>query len=160
MGVILRFIAIGSAVALVVGVVGLFIMAGVAAGHGVERVQIPVDSYIALVAAAADYADAYRAPMPYGGYRNIDEVIAKAFKKGREVYRGDEEVVYEGEARGVHYMVSYILDNKGDPPTLTVATRIRYVTDQGRWYFRVERPIHRRLTPIMLDQMASSAANL
>lgn len=160
MGLFFKIIGIGAGVVLIVGVLGLLVMSGVAVGHGVEPVPLPLQSYIAAGAASADYTDAYRVPMPYGGFRTIDDVIANAFQKGREIHRSDEEVVYEGDAPGLHFYVSYLLDRTATPPTLTMATRVRYLNRTGRWYFIVVRQVHRRLTPIMLDQMAQSAASM
>lgn len=160
MGLILRIILIVAVFLLGVGVLGLLIMSGVAAGHGVERIPIPLHSYAAYGAAGADYSDAYQAPMVYASFRTIEEVAANAFQKGQEIFRTDDEVVYEGEAPGLHYTISYMLARASDPPTITVVTKVYYTTRAGSWYFRVVRPIHRRLIPIMVDRMAQAAASM
>jgi hypothetical protein len=160
MGLFIKIIAIGAGVVLIVGVLGLFIMSGVAVSHDVERVPVPVHSFFAVGAAGADYVDAYQAPMPYSGFRTIEQVIANAFHKGSEIYREDNEVVYECEAPGLKYRIAYILDREANPPTLTVAVRVHHITRTGLWYVRVVRPVYRLMIPIAVDRMVQAAASL
>lgn len=158
--VLFKFAFLGGVVIVAAALLGLFIMSSVARMHGVESVPIPPDSYISGHAGNADYADAYRAKMEFNPYRNIDEVIEQAWEKGSgAIYRSDKEVCYEGVAPGLTYRVSYILDFKANPRTLTVCTTVHYVKTKGEWYFALVMPFHKMLMPFMVDRMSNARAD-
>ncbi len=139
---------------------GLVIMAGVAATHGVERVDVPSNSFLAGVAQNADYADAYRMKMEFVFYRDIHQVIENAEIKGDdEAHRSKHEVVYDGGAPGLRYQVAYLLDRGVSPPTLTMITTVDIREKKGEYFWMVVRPIHRCLAPYMLDRLVSRAPN-
>jgi len=161
LGTLFKVLIVTLIVVAITGFIGLVIMAGVAGTHGVKRVAIPENSYLAAAAQSADYADAYRIPMEFVFYRDIHGVIQNATIKGdNEVHRSETEVVYEGKAPGLRYQVSYVLDRSVDPPTLAMVTVVK-ITDpgKGRYYWKAFRPIHRSLAPYMLDRLASNAPN-
>jgi hypothetical protein len=140
--------------------IGLIIMAGVAGTHGVKRIDIPPKSYLAATAPSADYADAYMIKMEFVAYRDIHQVIENATIKGDdETFRSANEVVYEGKAPGLRYHVAYILNREPNPPTLAMVTTVRILNKEGRWYWKLVRPIHRCLAPYMLDRLASRATD-
>lgn len=155
-GTILRALVVFIVVVAITGFLGLFIMAGVASTHDVVAVPVPPDSYVATM--KADYTSAFRAPLTYNSYRDIEGVAQEAFRLGgKEVYRGEKEVVYEGTRAGIRYFTSYMLDRSASPHTLTMVTMIRlHGTNSGRLW-RVLRPVHKRLAPYLLDRMAQAA---
>jgi hypothetical protein len=149
------FIAVAIIVAFV-SLVGVFIMAGVAGTHDV--VPIPVPSGSSLSTMKSDYADAYRAPLTYNTYRNIDRVAEHAYHTGAvEVSRNENEIVFEGYRGGVRYFISYMLDRQTTPNTLTVITLVRVHSTTGDYLWKVVRPVHKRLAPYLLDRMAQGA---
>ncbi len=153
-----KILLLGAVVVLITCVIGLFIMSGVAQSHDVVRVPVPPGSYIPGYLATPDYADAYVSPLRYATYSNIDRVAQLAFHRGdREVYRGKNEVAFEGETLGVSYVVSYILVKNTSPQTLTVATAVRTPEKKGRFYWKIAKHIHRRLMPYLVDRMATTA---
>lgn len=155
-GTILKaFVAILFVVAFV-GLLGLFIMAGVAGTHDV--VPIPVPSVSSLSSLKYDYVDAYRAPLTYNTYRSIDRVAAEAYPLGAvETYRDENELVFEGYKGGIRYFISYMLDRKTNPNTLTVITLVRLHGSKSGYLWTVLRPVHKRLAPYLLDRMAQAA---
>lgn len=155
---VFKAIVVAAIVVVVTVIIGIFIMAGVAGTHDVVPIPVPSYSYISSYEHSADYVDCYRAPLEYNTYRNLDRVIEGVPHKGeREVYRNEMEVVYEGHAVGLHYLLSYILDRSTDPATLSIATAVNITEKKGRYYWKVIRPIHRRLAPFLLDRMAQLA---
>jgi hypothetical protein len=155
---IIKILLFGAFVVLITCAVGLFIMAGVAQTHDVVRIPVPSGSYIAGALGTPDYTDAYIAPMPFRSFGNIDRVAQQAFHRGdREVYRGKNEVAYEGKKAGVEYIVSYILAKDTSPQTLTVATAVKTGDKKSRYYWRVAKQVHRRLMPYLVDRMVTSA---
>jgi hypothetical protein len=152
-----KFIVIGAIVLGLVSLVGLAAMTAVASSHDVEPTEFPEDAYIAGSRPSAKYADAYHGPMNYRVYRTIDEVIDKAFQKGLEVHRDENEVVYQGKAPGLVFHVSYILDRTTNPQTLTFVTTVSPHSRLGLVYWTVVRPLHRMIVPVMLDRMLQDA---
>lgn len=143
-------------VVLVFGFLGLFVLAGIAQTHGV--VEVPAaENFASVDVANADYADAWRAELNYRTYGTIEQVTSRAFRKGREIFRNDSEVVYAGTAPGLNYQISYQLDRGTSPHTIMVTTTVKYQNAMGRaWWFFVK-PGHRMLTPFRVDQMAMTA---
>ena len=157
-GTVLKIVVGIVIVVAITGVVGVFIMAGVAGTHEVVRIPVPSYSYIANQLGPVDYADCSRVPLEYTTYIKLDTVIEHAFHKGeREVYRNEREVVYEGHALGLQYFLSYILDRSTNPATLSLATAVRLNDKNAHYYWKVIRPVYRRFAPFMLDRMAQSA---
>lgn len=155
-GNVLRAIVILIIVLAITGFVGLFIMAGVASTHDVAPVPIPTDSHLASM--KSDYESAYRVPLTYRSYRDIDGVAEEAYRLGgREIYRDEKEVVYEGYRSGIRYFTSYILERRTSPTTLTMVTRVRVHEPKGGWLWRAARPVHKRLAPYLLDRIAQAA---
>jgi hypothetical protein len=159
-GTFLKVVVVTLVVIAITALIGLIIMAGVAGTHGVERVDIPANSYLADSVSSADYADAYRIPMEFVAYREIHQVIQNAaFKGDDEVHRSETEVVYEGTAPGLRYHVAYILNREQVTPTLAMVTTVRILNREGRYFWTLVRPIHRCLAPYMLDRLASRATD-
>jgi hypothetical protein len=135
-------------------------MAGVAGTHGVARIDVPSNSYLAGAAQSADYADAYRMPMEFVFYRDLHQVMQNAPIKGDgEVNRTEFEIVYAGTAPGVHFQVAYQLDRGVSPPTLAMITVVDIREKKGEYFWKLARPIHRCLAPYMLDRLVSKAPN-
>lgn len=150
------FFAFAIAVA-IAGVIGVFVMAGVASTHDVVPIPVPSGTYLSNL--KYDYIDAYRAPLTYNTYRDIDQVAAQAFRLGAaEIYRSEEEIVFEGYRGGVRYYIGYLLDRKTSPNTLTVVTMVRTHGTRGAYLWKVARPLHKRLAPYLLDRMAQAAS--
>ena len=143
-------------VVVIFGFLGLFVLSGIAQTHGV--VEVPASENFASVDIAnADYADAWRAELHYRSYRDIEQVSQRAFRKGKEIFRNDSEVVYQGTAPGLTYQISYQLDRGTSPHTIMVTTTVRYRNRLGHAYWFFVRPGHRMLTPFRVDQMAMTA---
>jgi hypothetical protein len=157
-GTVLKAFVVIAVVVAITTVVGVFIMAGVAGTHEVVPIPVPSYSYVANHVLEPDYLDCYRAPLEFTTYINIERVIEHAPHKGeKEVYRDEKEVVYEGHAVGLQYFRSYILDRGTVPATLSIVTAVKIEEKKGRHFWRLIRPIHKRLAPFMLDRMAQSA---
>lgn len=136
---------------------GLFVMSNLARIDGVAAAAIPNESYLSGSSQMCDYADAYRIPMEFNPFRNIDDVADNAFEKGRgEIHRTDKEVVYEGIAPGLRYDISYLLERRTQPSTLTVCTTVRCETRTGRIYLTLVKPIHKMLLPYMVKRMSNA----
>jgi len=135
---------------------GLFVLAGIAQTHGV--VEVPAaENFASVDVANADYADAWRAELNFRTYRDIEQVSERAFRKGKQTFRNESEVVYQGTSPGLTYQVSYQLDRGTAPHTIMVTTTVHYHNRLGRAYWFFVRPVHRMLTPFRVDQMAMTA---
>ena len=78
---------------------GLFVLAGIAQTHGV--VEVPAaENFASVDVANADYADAWRAELNFRTYRDIEQVSERAFRKGKQTFRNESEVVYQGTSPG------------------------------------------------------------
>ena len=143
-------------VVLVFGFLGLFVLAGIAQTHGV--VEVPAaENFASVDIASADYADAWRAELHHRTYRDIEQVAQRAFRKGKEIFRSEAEVVYQGTAPGLTWQASYQFDRSTSPNTIMVTTTVRYRNNLGRAYWLLVKPGHRMLTPFRVDQMAMTA---
>ena len=149
-----RFLGAGLAV-LVLSVAMLLTVEAMGHSRGVRVVPPPVGSLIAARAQGAAYIDAYRLSVSGDELRDLDDVIASAFQKGREVARNESEVVYQDRAPGLVFDVSYQLVPDGERPALTMTTAVRYTSRVGRVYFALIRPIHRSGVPFMLSRMGN-----
>jgi hypothetical protein len=139
---------------------GLFVMSNLARIDGVAPTAVPNESYLSSLAERADYSDAYRIPMEFNPFGKVDDVADHAFEKGSaEIRRSDDEVVYRGEAPGLHYDISYLLERRTQPATLTVCTTVRYDDRKGRIYFTLVKPIHKMLMPYLLKRMSNATVN-
>lgn len=157
-GTIFRALIVLIVVVAITGFIGLFIMAGVASTHDVVAIPVPADSYLATM--KSDHASAFQVPLDNNTYRDIDRVAEEAFRLGgKEVYRGEKEVVYEGYRGGLRYFTSYILDKEATPNTLTLVTRVRVHGPRSGHLLRALRPVHKRLAPYLLDRMAQAASS-
>jgi hypothetical protein len=158
LGTLLKAIFITLIVLLVTAGVGLVIMAGVAGTHDVKPVPVPKDSSLSMIAAQWDYADAYRRPMEFNSYRDINQVIENVSVKGDgEIHRSKKEVVFAGSVPGMNYQVAYYLDREGFPPAIQMVTVYRFKDSKGKHLWKVYRPIHRCLAPYILDRLGSRA---
>lgn len=136
---------------------GLFVMSSLARVDGVAAAAIPNESYLSGATEGADYADAYRVPMEFNPFGNIDDVAEHAFEKGKEeIHRTDDEVVYQGVAPGLRYDIAYLLERRTRPATLTVCTTVRCQTRTGRIYLTLVKPIHKMLLPYMVKRMSNA----
>ena len=137
---------------------GLVIMAGVAGTHDVKPVAIPRDSSLAVLAVQWDYADAFRRPMEFNAYRDINQVMEKVSVKGDgEIHRTSKEVVYSGSVVGMTYQVAYMLDRDQYPPALILTTAYKFKNPRNKYLWKVYRPIHRCLAPYLLDRLGTRA---
>ena len=153
-----RIVATGLALgALFVGL--LLTSSGIGHSRGVRTVVPKTPSLITSRIAGADYVDAYRITVAPGRFRNLDDVVAAAFQKGRQVDRNATEVVYADRAPGLVFYVAYQLDSDGGQSTLTMTTVVRYTSSAGRPYFTVVKPVHRRGVPFMVSRMVRSVDN-
>jgi hypothetical protein len=156
MGTLLRLVVGVTLVLAVAGVLGLAVAGGIARAHDVDAIPVPDESYLANL--KADYKDAYRAPLDYNSYRDIDRLAETAFKNGgREIFRSDTELVYEGTRAGVRYFNAYYLDRSTSPGTLTLVTAVRVMSTKGKYAWKLFRPIHTNLAPYQVDRLASGA---
>jgi hypothetical protein len=137
---------------------GLVIMAGVAGTHDVKRIPVPKESLLFAMSTMWNYSDAYRRPMEFNSYRDIKQVIENVSIKGDgETQRSSNEVVYAGHLPGIDYAVSYRLDRSGFPPAIEMVTCYRLKSAQGRYLWKILRPVQRCLAPYMLDKLGSRA---
>jgi len=137
---------------------GLAIMAGVAGTHDVKRIAVPKDSSLYEMSTMWSYADAYRRPMEYTSYHDIKTLADNVSIKGDgEIHRSDKEVVYAGHLPGIDYQLAYRLDRTSYPPATELVTCYRLRNTQGRYLWKVFRPIQRCLAPYMLDRLAERA---
>jgi len=158
LGTLFKAIFITLFVLAITGGLGLVIMAGVAGTHDVKPVAIPRDSSLAALAVQWDYADAFRRPMEFNAYRDINQVIEKApFKGDGEIHRSAKEVVYSGSGLGMNYQVAYMLDRDQYPPSLTMITAYKFKNPKSKSLWKVYRPIHRCLAPYLLDRLGTRA---
>jgi hypothetical protein len=143
-------------VVLIFGFLGLFVLSGIAQTHGV--VEVPAaENFASVDVHNADYSDAWRAELEYRTYRDIDQVAQRAFRKGREIFRNESEVVYQGTSPGLTWQASYQFDRSTSPNTIMVTTTVRYHNRFGKLYWAFVKPVHRMLTPFRVDQMAMTA---
>jgi hypothetical protein len=157
LGTIFRSFVVLVIVLAITGFVGLFIMAGVASTHDVVPIPVPSSSYLAAL--KGDYTSAFRVPLTYNTYRDIAEVAEQAYRLGgREIHRGEHEVVYEAYRGGIRYFTAYLFDSATDPNTLTVVTLVRVHGTRAAWLWKLARPVHKRLSPYLLDRMAQAAS--
>jgi hypothetical protein len=158
MGTLFKILVAALIVLALTASAGIAIMAVVAGTHDVKRIPIPKECSLYTNSTLWDYADAYRRPMEFNSYRNIKQLIDNVSIKGDgEVHRSDKEVVYAGHLPGIDYQVAYRLDRSGFPPAVELATIYRLQNTQGRYLWKIFRPIHRCLAPYMLDRLGSRA---
>jgi len=159
MGTLFKILVVAVIVLGLTAAAGLAIMAVVAGTHDVIRIPVPKECSLYTNAGMWDYADAYRRPMEFNSYRNVDQMIANISIKGdAEIHRSETEVVYVGHLPGIEYQVSYMLDRNDFPPAVELATIYRFKTRTGRYLWKLFRPIHRCLAPYMLDRLGSLAS--
>ena len=137
---------------------GLAIMAVVAGTHDVKSIPVPKASSLYTMSTMWDYADAYKRPMDFNAYRNIKQVEENVTIKGEgEVHRSASELVYAGKLPGIDYQVAYLLDHSGYPSAIEIVTVYKLKNRQGRYLWKVFKPIHKCLAPYMLDKLGSRA---
>jgi hypothetical protein len=158
-GTLFKALIVALIVCAVTAGLGLIIMAGVAGTHDVKPIAIPRDTSLATIAQQWDYADAYRRPMEFTAYRNIQQVIDNVPVRGDgEIHRSAKEVVYTGSLPGgLSYQVAYMLDRESFPPAIKMVTVYRFTSKHGRFAWKVWRPVHRCLAPYLLDRLGSRA---
>lgn len=158
LGTLFKVVFLTLFVLAITGGLGLVIMAGVAGTHDVKPIPIPKDSSLATLAAQWDYADAYRRPMEFNSYRDINQVIDNVSVKGDgEIHRSAKEVVYSGSVPGMNYQVAYSLDRDGFPPAVQMVTVYQFKDSKGKHLWKVYRLMHRCLAPYILDRLGSRA---
>lgn len=151
-----RFLLTIVGVLLIACAVGLFVMAGVAATHDVERVSPPASSFLASV--RSDHEVAFKAPMEYDTYRDIDRLAQFTAHRGlTERYRDARELVYEGSLPGATYLVSFVLMRDKRPNTLTMTTAFTLHGSAGRYLWFIYRPVYRFLGAYLLDRVVENA---
>jgi hypothetical protein len=158
MGTLFKALFIALIVLALTGAAGLAIMAGVADTHDVKSIPIPKDSSLYTMSSMWNYADAYRRPTEFNSYRDLKQMIDDISIKGDgEIHRSANEVVYAGHLPGINYQVAYRLDRSGFPPAIEMVTAYRFQNREGRYLWKVFRPVHRCLAPYMLDRLGSRA---
>ena len=158
MGTLIKALFIALIVLGLTAAAGLVIMAGVAGTHEVKHIPIPKDCSLYTMSTEWDYADAYRRPMEFGAYHDLKQMNDNVSIKGDgEIHRSAKEVVYAGHLPGIDYQAAYILDRDVYPYAVELVTCYRLKNSQGRYLFKVWRPIHRCLAPYILDRLGSRA---
>ncbi len=117
--------------------------------QGVSEVDLPAGSEIEKLAVAADYVDAYKVAVETEAIP--ESLMVASFGKARQVAKTGREVVTEGSAPGLRFLVSYH-SHLGSPPQVTFSTAVFYESIVGRVYFFFVRPVHRRIVPFMVCQ--------
>ncbi len=149
-----RRLSIGGVAAVLTLVAVVLWLGALARLRGVREIERPPRSLISMTMPEPDYSDTYRAPTPPNAFLNLDDVRAVAFERGVEIARSQWEVVYEGNAPGLTYHVSYFVEGGFPPTALRMTTSVAYRNWIGRVYFAVVGPFHRRGVPFMLGRMA------
>ena len=158
MGTLFKVLIVALIILALTASAGIAIMAVVAGTHDVKRVPVPKTSSLYTLASMWNYADAYRRPMEFNSYRDIKQVAENVSIKGDgEVHRSANEVVYAGHLPGIEFQTAYSLDRSGFPPAVELVTVYKLKNNQGRYLWKVFRPIHRCLAPYMLDKLGSRA---
>ena len=125
-------------------------------GHrrGVESVAMPVGSRIEALSSDPDYWDSYRAPVAPAV--TLDSIERFVFQRGTEVARTPNEVVFEGRAPGLRFLISYYLTDPGPAQTLTVSTLVEYESWLGALYFTPVKQVHMRGVPFIVSRVATA----
>lgn len=137
------------AVLFILGVCALEILHSIAENQGVTAVSLPSGSEIEKLASKADYVDAYKVMVKKAAVPDTLHVVS--FGEVREVAKTGQEIVVEGSAPGLRFLVSYH-SVPGNPPHATFSTAVFYKSIIGRIYFFFVKPIHRRMVPFMVSQ--------
>jgi hypothetical protein len=158
MGTLFKVLIVGLIILGLTAAGGLAIMAVVANTHDVKSVPVPKASSLYTISTMWSYADAFRRPMDFNSYHDLKQMEANITIKGDgEVHRSANEVVYAGHLPGIDYQVGYLLDRSGFPSAIEIVTVYKLKNAEGRYLWKVFRPIHRCLAPYMLDKLGSRA---
>ena len=152
----IRRVAVAAAVLLLFGFLALETLRFLGTRAGVETVALPDGSEIQSRSFGNDYADAYRIPLPVR-YVSLRE-LSGASESDREVFRGENEVIFEGGAPGLRYLLSYHVSPGEESSHLTVSTVVFYETFVGPIYFTPVQLGHRRILPFFVSRLARSLA--
>lgn len=125
----LKRLAVAGAILVVVAFLVLEALRLAGMRAGVDSVALPVGSEIASRAGGNDYADAYRVPIPAPPLSLKD--VALPSSGGQEIFRGPNEVIHEGRAPGLRYLLSYLLSPGPTATQLTVSTAVFYESPLG-----------------------------
>ncbi len=155
----MRPLLLGAVALVMLGAVGLKGLRRVGTGRGVAAVSLPALSEIASRASEAEYADAYRAPL--SRLPSLASVERLAFQRGRKVVSTPTEVVYEGGAPGLRFLVSYYVTGaNGGEPGVVVSTVVFYESWIGALYFASVKQVHKHGLPFIVSQMAGRLEEL
>jgi hypothetical protein len=158
MGTLFKVLIVGLIILGLTSAAGLAIMAVVAGTHDVKSVPVPKGSSLYTISSMWDYADAYRRPMDFNAYRDIKQVAENVSIKGAtETHRSANEIVYGGKLPGIDYQVAYLIDHSGYPSAIETVTCYKFTSSKGRYLWKLFRPIHKCLSPYMLDKLGSRA---
>ena len=158
MGTLFKVLIVGAIILGLIGAAGLGIMAVVAGTHDVKQVPIPKSCSLYTNSTLWDFADAYRRPMDFNSYRDIKQMEENVSIKGEgEVHRSANELVYAGRLPGIDYQVAYRLDRSGHPSAIELVTIYKFKNKQGKYLWKVFKPIHKCLAPYMLDKLGARA---
>ena len=137
----------------ILGFVVLESMRAVGFRRGVETVALPVGSRIEALSSDPDYWDSYRVPVapPVA----LDSIERFVFQGGTEVARTPNELVFEGRAPGLRFLISYYLTDPGPAQTLTVSTLVEYESWLGALYFAPVEQVHKRGVPFIVSRVAA-----
>jgi len=122
--------------------------------RGVESVGLPQGSAIAMLSSGADYMDAYRSPL--ASHVSIETIDRFAFQRGEVVAASPNEVVFQSQAPGLRFLVSYHLTDIEDHQSVTVSTAVFYESLLGLIYFTPVKQVHKRGVPFVVSQMVGN----
>ena len=149
MGTLFKVLIVGVIILGLIGAAGLGIMAVVASTHDVKLVPVPKASSLYTNSTLWDYSDAYR---------DLKQMEENVTVKGEgEVHRSANELVYAGKLPGIDYQVAYRLDRSGYPSAIELVTCYKFKNKQGKYLWKVFKPIHKCLAPYMLDKLGARA---
>ena len=145
----IKFAIIVITALVVLGFLLLKILRSVAQNQGVTEVNLPSGSEIERLALHADYVDAYQVTVEKASIP--ESLFVASYGGNREVARTDQEIVTEGIAPGLSFLVSYHSAD-GNPQYTIFSTAVFYESVLGRICFFFVRPVHGRIVPFMLSQ--------
>jgi len=134
----------------------LAIVSSLAGTRGVREVPPPRTKLVDSVSAGADYRDAYQVSIPKGSFTRLDDLMDAAFRKGAREGQREREVMYRKQVFGLPFHTDYVTQRPEGPAiVVTTVVHLRSDFDRARW--AAFKPIHRRLMPLLVGRIASSA---
>jgi len=135
----------------------LVLIAGLAGSRGVREVTPRVTALMDSAFAESSYRDAYLVTIPRGSFSRPEDLRDAAFRKGREVGRRGHEVLYRKRVFGIDLYTDYAVVRSGGEPAILVTTVAHLHGTADRVRLAFFKPVHRKLMPLLVGRMASSA---